>query len=58
MFNPLETHLIQGAATPAAEMVVIRVDVRVVAHRPEALDGLQKAGAYELGERIVYGGSR
>ncbi len=58
MLNPLETHVVQRATTPAAEMVVIRVEVRVVAYRPEALNGLQKAGAYELSKRIVYGGSR
>ena len=58
MFNPLEAHVVESAATPAAEMVVVRVDVRVVAYRPEALNGLQEAGAYKLSERIVYGGSR
>ena len=58
MFDPLEMHVVEFAATPAAEMVVIRVEVRIVARRPEALDGLQKPGAYKLGKRVINSGSR
>ena len=58
MFDPLEVHVVKPAGCPAAEVVVMRVKVRVVARCPEALDGLQKSGAYELGKRVINGCSR
>ena len=38
MFDPLEVHVVEPVASPAVEMVVIRVKVRVVAYRSESFD--------------------
>ncbi len=41
-------YVVEIAATPAAEVVVVRVEVRVVAYRSESFDRLQEFDPHEF----------
>ncbi len=48
MFGPLEVHVVEPVASPAVEVVVIRIEVRVVAYSSESSDRLQEFGPHQF----------